>query len=122
MNAISQAGHETVSCRHFFCTSHAIAQPPLRIEKITSHFFVFTTYKDINGTRFPSNGMSVVTDAGVVMIDTPWDTTQLMPLLDTIRLKRRKEVVLAIATHSQTTGLAAFAPSMPWGFQPTPQN
>lgn len=94
----------------FLCTSHAIAQPPLKIEKLTSDFFVFTTYKDINGTRFPSNGMYVVTVAGVVMIDTPWDTTQLMPLLDTIRLKHQSEVVLAIATHfhdDRTGGLRA---------------
>ncbi len=43
--------------------------------------------------------MYVVTDKGVVMIDSPWDTTQFQPLLDSIRVKHNKNVVLCIATH-----------------------
>lgn len=57
---------------------------------------------------FPSNSMYLVTDAGVVLIDTPWDTTQFQPLLDSISRRHHTKVVLAIATHyhdDRTAGL-----------------
>jgi len=47
-----------------------------------------------------SNGLYFLTDKGAVMIDTPWDTTQFQPLLDSIEFKHKKKVVLCIATHS----------------------
>jgi metallo-beta-lactamase class B len=43
--------------------------------------------------------MYLVTNNGVVMFDTPWDTTQFQPLLDSIENKHNKMVVLCIATH-----------------------
>jgi metallo-beta-lactamase class B len=43
--------------------------------------------------------MYIVTDDGVVIIDTPWDTTQCQPLLDSIQNKHGKKVIMAIATH-----------------------
>ena len=43
--------------------------------------------------------MYVVTKDGVVMFDTPWDTTQFQPLLDSINVKHNKKVILCIATH-----------------------
>jgi metallo-beta-lactamase class B len=42
------------------------------------------------------------------MFDTPWDTTQFQPLLDSIKLKHNKSVVMCIATHwhsDRTAGL-----------------
>jgi metallo-beta-lactamase class B len=52
--------------------------------------------------------MYLVTDDGVVMFDTPWDTTQFQPLLDSIKFRHNKIVVLSIATHwhsDKTAGL-----------------
>lgn len=46
------------------------------------------------------------------MIDTPWDTTQFQPLLDSIETKHHKKVVICIATHShedRTGGLAYYS-------------
>jgi len=42
------------------------------------------------------------------MFDTPWDTTQFQPLLDTIKARHNKNVVMAFATHwhsDKTAGL-----------------
>jgi glyoxylase-like metal-dependent hydrolase (beta-lactamase superfamily II) len=81
---------------------------PLAITRLCDSVFIYTTYNYWNGTAFPSNSMYVVTQAGVVMIDTPWDSTQFQPLLDSIRNRHKKEVVLCIATHShadRTAGL-----------------
>jgi metallo-beta-lactamase class B len=43
--------------------------------------------------------MYLVTNDGVVMFDTPWDTTQFQPLLDAIKAKHHKNLILCIATH-----------------------
>lgn len=80
----------------------------LHIEPLTDNFYVYTTYKNLNGFRFPSNSMYVVTENGVVLFDTPWDTTQFQPLLDSIMVKHHQKVVLAISTHyhdDRTAGL-----------------
>jgi metallo-beta-lactamase class B len=72
----------------------------LSISHLTGDFYVFTTYNTFNGNSFPANGMYLVTTKGVVIIDTPWDTTQFQPLLDSIKIKHHKNVVMCIATHS----------------------
>ncbi|MFK9866853.1 hypothetical protein ACJENL_27360, partial [Escherichia coli] len=82
----------------------------LEIRQLTKDFYVCITYGDPgNGTMFPSNSMYLVTDAGVVLIDTPWDTTQLQPLLDSIRVKHNEQVIMCLATHfhaDKTAGIA----------------
>ncbi len=72
----------------------------LNITHLNGDFYVFTTYREFKGTPFPSNGMYVVTHDGVVLIDTPWDTTQFQPLLDSIKIRHNQNVVICVATHS----------------------
>jgi metallo-beta-lactamase class B len=74
--------------------------PSLKITHLTGNFYVFTTYRTFKDKPMSSNGLYFLTDKGAVMIDTPWDTTQFQPLLDSIELKHMKKVVLCIATHS----------------------
>jgi metallo-beta-lactamase class B len=75
------------------------ALPSLNIVHLTGDAYVYTTYHTLNGTPFPSNSMYLVTDSGVVMIGTPWDTTQFQPLLDSIRIRHHQRVVLCLSTH-----------------------
>lgn len=80
----------------------------LKITQLTKDYYVFTSYKPIHGNPFPSNGMYCVTDQGVVLIDTPWDSTQFQPLLDSIEERHHKKVVSCIVTHyhdDRTAGL-----------------
>ncbi len=79
------------------CISTAYSQ--LEIHHLTGNCYVFTTYNDFNGESFPANGMYIVTDSGAVMIDMPWDTTQVLPLLDSIRNRHGKELFWTISTH-----------------------
>ncbi len=76
-----------------------VPEDKLIISKLTGDFYVYTTFQTINGTLFPSNSMYIITDGGAVMIDTPWDKTQFQPLLDSIKSKHNKEVMLCISTH-----------------------
>ena len=67
-----------------------------------------TTYNIYEEGKVQANGLYVVTNDGVVMFDTPWDTTQFQPLLDSIKLKHNKNVVMCFATHwhsDKTAGL-----------------
>jgi metallo-beta-lactamase class B len=80
----------------------------LKISHLAGDFYVYTTYVSLNETPFPANGMYLVTNKGVVLFDTPWDSTQFQPLLDSIKLKYNKSVVMCIATHfheDRTAGL-----------------
>jgi glyoxylase-like metal-dependent hydrolase (beta-lactamase superfamily II) len=71
----------------------------LTITPLAKNFYIYTTYRPVNGQPFPSNSMYVVTDSGVVMIDTPWDVDQTVPLLDSIEARHHMPVVLCIVTH-----------------------
>lgn len=84
----------------------------IEINPLNGSAYAFTTYRYLSEqVRFPSNGMYIVTEKGVVLIDTPWDTTQLQPLLDSIELRHHLPVVLCISTHfhdDRTAGLTYF--------------
>jgi len=80
----------------------------LRISHLTGDFYIYTTYNTYEKSQVPANGMYLVTNNGVAMFDTPWDTTQFQPLLDSIKLKHNKNVVMCFATHwhsDKTAGL-----------------
>jgi metallo-beta-lactamase class B len=52
--------------------------------------------------------MYLVTRNGVALFDTPWDSTQFQPLLDSIKTRHQQPVVLCISTHfhdDRTAGL-----------------
>ncbi|MEO8769637.1 MAG: BlaB/IND/MUS family subclass B1 metallo-beta-lactamase [Ferruginibacter sp.] len=71
----------------------------LKITQLSGDFYIYTTYNLYKGNRIPANGMYLITNDGAVMFDTPWDTTQFQPLLDSIMIKHNKKVILCIATH-----------------------
>ena len=80
----------------------------LLIKPLTDSIYIYTTYNFYENTKLPANGMYIVTEKGVVLFDTPWDTTQFQPLLDSIQLKHHQPVLLCIATHwhsDKTAGL-----------------
>ena len=92
----------------------AIAQnnhAPLVIKSLTNNFYIYRSFGQYKGASIPVNAMYLVTDSGVVVFDTPWDTTQCQPLLDSIVQRHHKRVVLCIATHfhdDRTAGLGYF--------------
>lgn len=83
-------------------------QTKLKISHLTGDFYIYTTYNTYEDDLLPANGMYFLTTEGAVLFDTPWDTTQFQPLLDSIKLKHNQEVILCIATHwhsDRTEGL-----------------
>ena len=81
---------------------------PLQISHLTGDFYVYRTFNDYKGTKISANAMYVVTDKGVVLFDAPWDKTQFQPLLDSIKAKHNKEVVMLFGTHSHEDRAGGF--------------
>src|SRR5687767_8860101 len=84
------------------------AQNKLDIAYLTKNTYVYTTYSDYKGTPFPANGLYVVTNDGVILIDALWDATQTQPLLDSIEKRHNQKVKICITTHfhdDRTAGL-----------------
>lgn len=83
----------------------------LKISHLTGDFYIYTTYNTYEGNRIPAHGLYLLTDRGTVLLDTPWDTTQFQPLLDSIQLKHGQNVAMCIATHwhsDRTEGLVYY--------------
>jgi metallo-beta-lactamase class B len=83
-------------------------EPKLKITHLTGDFYIYTTYNTYENSKTPAHGMYLITNNGVVLFDTPWDTTQLQPLLDSIKIKHNSTVNVCIATHwhsDRTEGL-----------------
>jgi len=78
----------------FLSTIFAQNTDKLKISHLTGDFYVFTTYNLYKGTPYPANGMYLLTNKGVVIFDSPWDTTQFQPLLDTIWQRHHKKAVM----------------------------
>lgn len=71
----------------------------LNITRLHGDFYIYTTYNYYQGGRISANGMYLITDSGAIIFDSPWDTTQFQPLLDSIRVKHNKKAIMCIATH-----------------------
>ena len=83
----------------------------LEIKHLTGDFYIYTTYHDFEGTAFPSNSMYLLTSEGAVLFDTPWDSVQFQPILDSIKARHDKEVIMCISTHfhaDRTAGLGYY--------------
>jgi metallo-beta-lactamase class B len=76
------------------------SKSPLQISHLTGDFYVYKTFHDYNGALISANALYLVTDKGVVLFDAPWDETQFQPLLDTIKKRHSKDVIMHFATHS----------------------
>jgi metallo-beta-lactamase class B len=94
-----------------FFHSNIFGQTPaakLKISHLAGDFYIYTTYNTYKGQQVPANGMYLISEEGAVMFDTPWDTTQFQPLLDSIERRHHKPVIMCFATHwhsDKTAGL-----------------
>lgn len=86
-----------IICSKIFGQSKNI---PLQISHLTGDFYIYKTFQEYKGNRVFANAMYLVTDKGVVLFDAPWDKTQFQPLLDSIKSRHQKDVVMYFATHS----------------------
>lgn len=74
---------------------------PSKIEltKINDQIWVHTSYSNYMGNLIPSHGLLAITNAGIVLVDTPWTNDQTKELLKMVKDKFDKPIKLAIFTH-----------------------
>lgn len=71
----------------------------LEIYELEDSVFIVTTYGKYGETLYPANSMYVLTEKGAILIDTPWDTTQVLPLIDSIKERHNADLLFCLATH-----------------------
>ncbi len=76
------------------------ARSAVTLSKIEDSVWVHTAYKIINQVIIPSNGLIIRTQAGLILIDTPWDDSLTVELLDSAKMRFDQDVVVAIITHA----------------------
>lgn len=84
-------------------------EKPLSIEKINSQLYLYTTYNIFEGNKYAANAVYLMTKKGVILFDTPWDSTQYQPLLDSIKQKHQLPVIAVYATHWHEDRAGGFA-------------
>lgn len=72
----------------------------LDVRLIDDGVWVHTSYTNIAGHRFPSNGLLVAVDDGLILVDTAWSVADTGVLLEWIAEELDEKVVVAIITHS----------------------
>ena len=91
-----------------YSSCQVVGDKEMSITHLTGDFYIYTTYNFFDGIPFPSNSMYIVTDKGIVMLDTPWDPEFTRPLVDSIEKVHNKKVIMCLATHfhdDRTAGL-----------------
>jgi metallo-beta-lactamase class B len=67
---------------------------------LVDNIYVHTSYGLPDGKNvFPSNGLYIVTKAGIILIDTPWGEDQTGQLLAFLDAKYHQKVLFCISTH-----------------------
>ncbi|MBL8940719.1 MAG: MBL fold metallo-hydrolase [Archangium sp.] len=78
-----------------------VLSPEIELAKVADDVWIHTSYKELpNVGLFPSNGLVIAGDGGVVLIDTPWTPTATKALLEWTTTKLKLPVTDLIATHS----------------------
>lgn len=98
----------TILCLFSFSLLHARQGAGFTISHLSGPSYIYTTWQKLSGIPFPANGMYIVTAKGIVIIDSPWDTTQVAPIIDSIEHHHQRKVIAAIATHFHEDRTGAF--------------
>ena len=72
----------------------------VEMNKINNDVWVHTSYYDYNGSLTPSNGLVIVTDDGLVLVDTPWTDKEMESLDKLIHENFNCGLKEAVITHA----------------------
>jgi metallo-beta-lactamase class B len=68
---------------------------------LVDNIYVHTSYGLLSDGKnvFPANGLYIVSEAGIVLVDTPWDEDQTEQLVNMLQKKYQKKIIYCISTH-----------------------
>jgi metallo-beta-lactamase class B len=70
------------------------------VQRIDTNVFVYHSYGDYCGETIPANGLIIASKDSVIVLDTPWDLTQTIQLINWIMANLKKPIALVIVTHA----------------------
>ncbi len=77
----------------------------VELTKVNNSVWVHTSYQEENGALIPTNGLIVLTDKSVVLIDTPWTDQQMVSLDKLIHEAFNGNITSALITHTHQHSL-----------------
>ena len=87
-----------------FVQAQSVQKPKLVVTPLNDRVYVHTTYGVYQNTSVPSNGLIIKTNAGIVLVDTGWDTENdtdnTRQLLQWVADSLRQPVRFCIVTHA----------------------
>lgn len=94
------------------CQNTVVVSPDIEMVKLDSGVYQHISYiQSDRWGRVGANGLLVRTEAGVIVIDTPWNNEQSNDLINWIRENWQQEVITIVVCHSHDDcagGLMAF--------------
>lgn len=79
---------------------------PLTLQALHPDVLLYQTYHG----GYNAWGLALRTEKGIVLLDTPWDSTQAPALLDSLHARWKQPVVFALATHFHEDRTGSFGP------------
>lgn len=83
-----------------FLTYGDSAEMIIELNKINNSVWVHTSYHEENGALKSSNGLLIVNDEGVVLVDTPWSVKQMESLDKLVKESFNADIKIAITTQT----------------------
>jgi len=74
----------------------------VELRQISPNTWMHTSYEMVNGYRTDSNGLVINCSNGIVLVDTCWNNTQTIVLIDKIGKQFQKSILIAIITHAHS--------------------
>jgi metallo-beta-lactamase class B len=93
-----------------FLTSN-LGLSQLEFYPLNTNVWVYKTFQTYAGSKTDANGIIYRTEKGLVLIDTPWDSLQIIPLKDSIEKKFSLPLIAVFITHwheDRTQGLTEY--------------
>lgn len=75
------------------------------LTRVNDRIWVHTSLSDYRGAHVASNGLVALSSEGLVLIDTPWNDSQMRELAGITKEKFGKDIRLAVITHAHVDRL-----------------
>jgi len=74
--------------------------PILKIFSLTRDCYVHISYGLVDGQWIPANGLHIVTEKEIILLDAPWTEMYTQTLIDSLENRYHKKISFCLATHS----------------------
>ena len=81
----------------------------LRVQQLSANVWLHISYQDYGGVPFPANGLFIVQDDGIVIVDTPWGDASARALVEWFSKQFKVPLKALFASHFHNDSLSGLA-------------